>query len=99
MHLLTPRPPTPTPPSSPTRTPLQTHVAVLYDESQDVAKAYQAACTPEFYVFGKDLELTYHGQYDSSRPSKYGGDTPVTGAPPTPPGPCARAPPMLAWLL
>ncbi|KAL4433267.1 hypothetical protein ABPG77_003315 [Micractinium sp. CCAP 211/92] len=51
----------------------------LYDESQDVAKAYQAACTPEFYVFGKDLELTYHGQYDSSRPSKYGGDTPVTG--------------------
>ncbi|KAL4448338.1 hypothetical protein ABPG75_005557 [Micractinium tetrahymenae] len=51
----------------------------LYDESQDVAKAYSAACTPEFYVFGSGLELTYHGQYDSSRPSKYGGDTPVTG--------------------
>lgn len=32
-----------------------------------MAKAYQAACTPEFYVFGSNLELTYHGQYDSSR--------------------------------
>ncbi len=61
-----------------------------------MAKAYQAACTPEFYVFGKDLELTYHGQYDSSRPSKYGGDTPVTGAPPTPAGPCTRALPSPA---
>lgn len=51
----------------------------LFDESQTVAKAYSAACTPEFYVFGAQMELTYHGQFDSSRPSKYGGDTPVTG--------------------
>ncbi|PRW44843.1 prolyl endopeptidase-like isoform A [Chlorella sorokiniana] len=51
----------------------------LYDETQEVAKAYKAACTPEFYVFDADLKLTYHGQFDDSRPSKYGGDTPVTG--------------------
>lgn len=50
------------------------HVAL-----QDVAKAYSAACTPEFYVFDADMALTYHGQFDDSRPSKYGGDTPVTG--------------------
>jgi peroxiredoxin len=41
----------------------------LYDESQDVARAYQAACTPEFYVFDKDLLLVYRGQFDNSRPS------------------------------
>ncbi|EFN56396.1 hypothetical protein CHLNCDRAFT_22310 [Chlorella variabilis] len=52
----------------------------LFDESQDVAKAYSAACTPEFYVFDGELKLTYHGQFDDSRPSKYGGDAPVTGA-------------------
>eukprot|EP00195_Chlamydomonas_chlamydogama_P009376 CAMPEP_0202913810 /NCGR_PEP_ID=MMETSP1392-20130828/61537_1 /ASSEMBLY_ACC=CAM_ASM_000868 /TAXON_ID=225041 /ORGANISM="Chlamydomonas chlamydogama, Strain SAG 11-48b" /LENGTH=242 /DNA_ID=CAMNT_0049605221 /DNA_START=62 /DNA_END=790 /DNA_ORIENTATION=- len=49
----------------------------LYDESQDVAKAYKAACTPEFYVFDKDLKLVYHGQFDDARPSS---DKPVTGA-------------------
>lgn len=49
----------------------------LYDESQSVAKAYQAACTPEFYVFDGSLKLQYHGQFDSSRPSS---DRPVTGA-------------------
>ena len=48
----------------------------LYDESQDVAKAYDAACTPDFYVFDKDLNLVYRGQIDGSRP---GSGIPVTG--------------------
>jgi len=41
----------------------------LYDETQEVAKAYDAACTPEFYVFDGELSLFYHGQMDDSRPS------------------------------
>jgi peroxiredoxin len=49
----------------------------LYDESQDVAKAYDAACTPEFYVFNPALKLVYHGQMDDSRPNS---GLPVTGA-------------------
>lgn len=49
----------------------------LYDESQEVAKAYRAACTPDFFVFDKDQRLVYRGQMDDSRP---GGDVPVTGA-------------------
>ena len=48
----------------------------LFDESQEVAKAYDAACTPEFYVFDKNLSLVYHGQMDDSRPST---NVPVTG--------------------
>jgi len=48
----------------------------LYDESQDVAKAYQAACTPDFFIYDKDLNLVYRGQLDSSRP---GSDIPLTG--------------------
>ena len=48
----------------------------LYDESQDVAKAYQAACTPDFFIYDKDLILVYRGQLDSSRP---GNDIPLTG--------------------
>ena len=40
----------------------------LYDETQDVAKAYDAACTPDFYIFDKDLKLVYRGQLDDSRP-------------------------------
>lgn len=40
----------------------------LYDETQEVAKAYQAACTPDFYVFDTNLELVYRGQFDDSRP-------------------------------
>lgn len=40
----------------------------LYDETQEVAKAYQAACTPDFYVFDSNLELVYRGQLDDSRP-------------------------------
>lgn len=49
----------------------------LYDESQAIAKAYDAACTPDFYVFNGHLELTYRGQLDSSRP---GNGLPVTGS-------------------
>lgn len=40
----------------------------LYDESQQVAQAYRAACTPDFYLFNADLALTYCGQFDDSRP-------------------------------
>ncbi len=42
----------------------------LYDESQEVARAYDAACTPDFYVFDKDLKLYYRGQLDPSRPKR-----------------------------
>jgi peroxiredoxin len=49
----------------------------LFDESQEVAKAFRAACTPEFYVFDAEGKLRYRGQFDDSRPSK---PTPVTGA-------------------
>ncbi|XP_037410500.1 uncharacterized protein LOC119273455 [Triticum dicoccoides] len=52
----------------------------LYDESQEVAKAFRAVCTPEFYLFKKDeqrqFELFYHGQFDDSRPRN---NVPVTG--------------------
>ena len=48
----------------------------LYDETQDIAKAYQAACTPDFYLFDDEMRLVYRGQFDGSRP---GTDTPVTG--------------------
>ncbi len=48
----------------------------LYDESQAVAKAYQAACTPDFYVFDRNRALVYRGQLDDSRPSN---GLPVTG--------------------
>lgn len=40
----------------------------LYDESQEVAKAYKAACTPDLYLFDENLELFYRGQFDGSRP-------------------------------
>lgn len=49
----------------------------LYDADQAVAKAYHAACTPDFYVFDGEHKLVYRGQMDSSRPKS---DTPVTGA-------------------
>ncbi len=48
----------------------------LYDETQQVAKNYDAACTPDFYVFDTDLKSVYHGQLDNSRP---GNGMPVTG--------------------
>lgn len=49
----------------------------LYDEDQSVAKAYQAACTPDFFVFDGDMKLVYRGQLDDSRP---GNDVPVNGS-------------------
>jgi peroxiredoxin len=49
----------------------------LYDETQDVARAYGAACTPDFFVFNANQELTYSGQFDGSRP---GNSMPVTGS-------------------
>ena len=49
----------------------------LYDESQQVAKAYQAVCTPDFFLFDREQRLRYRGQFDGSRP---GSNTAVTGA-------------------
>ena len=48
----------------------------LFDETQQVAKAYQAACTPDFFLFDGERKLAYRGQLDGSRP---GNDVPVTG--------------------
>lgn len=48
----------------------------LYDESQDVAKAFDAACTPDFYLFNAEMSLVYRGQMDNSRPKN---NIPVTG--------------------
>ena len=62
---------------------MKTHAAAnhypfpyLYDETQAVAKAYDAACTPDFFLFDKELKLVYAGQLDNSRP---GNGIPVTG--------------------
>ncbi len=49
----------------------------LYDATQEAAKAYQAACTPDFFIFDGNLSLVYRGQLDDSRP---GNEKPVTGA-------------------
>jgi thiol-disulfide isomerase/thioredoxin len=49
----------------------------LFDETQAVAKAYRAACTPDLYVFDRSRKLVYRGQFDDSRP---GNGRPVTGA-------------------
>jgi peroxiredoxin len=49
----------------------------LYDESQEVARAYEAACTPDFFLYDRDLKLVYRGQFDASRPSL---NVPVTGS-------------------
>jgi thiol-disulfide isomerase/thioredoxin len=48
----------------------------LYDETQTVARAYQAACTPDFFLFDREKRLVYRGQLDDSRP---GNGIPVTG--------------------
>jgi len=48
----------------------------LYDETQEVAKAYQAACTPDFFIYDKHLHCVYRGQLDDSRP---GNNLPITG--------------------
>jgi peroxiredoxin len=53
------------------------HFPVLYDESQSVAKAYNAACTPDFFVFDSGRKLAYRGQLDDSRPTN---GKPLTGA-------------------
>jgi peroxiredoxin len=52
------------------------HFPYLYDDAQDVAKDYQAACTPDFFVFDGDQKLVYRGQFDDSRPDS---GIPVTG--------------------
>lgn len=49
----------------------------LYDETQEAAKAYNAACTPDFFLFDNEMKLVYRGQMDDSRP---GNNIPVTGA-------------------
>lgn len=48
----------------------------LFDDTQEVAKAYQAACTPDFFLFDGERKLVYRGQFDGSRP---GSDEPITG--------------------
>jgi len=48
----------------------------LYDESQQVARAYDAACTPDFFLYDRNLKLVYRGEFDGSRPSL---NVPVTG--------------------
>jgi peroxiredoxin len=48
----------------------------LFDETQEVARAYRAACTPDFFVFDRNQKLTYRGQFDASRPKT---TTPITG--------------------
>ena len=48
----------------------------LYDESQDVARAFEAACTPDIFLYDRELRLVYRGQFDASRPSL---SIPVTG--------------------
>lgn len=48
----------------------------LFDETQEVARAYDAACTPDFFVYDRDLRCVYRGQFDDSRP---GNGKPVTG--------------------
>ncbi|HLT41014.1 MAG TPA: thioredoxin family protein [Enhygromyxa sp.] len=50
--------------------------AYLFDEDQSVARAYRAACTPDFFLFDRDLKLVYRGELDDSRP---GNHKPVTG--------------------
>jgi peroxiredoxin len=49
----------------------------LYDETQEVARAYQATCTPDFFLYDKERKLVYRGQMDDSRP---GNNVPITGS-------------------
>ena len=53
----------------------------LLDDTQEVARSYDAACTPDFFLFDAELKLVYRGQLDGSRPRRVdsGNDTPVTG--------------------
>jgi len=52
------------------------HFPYLYDETQEIAKAFKAACTPDLYLFNREHRLVYRGRFDESRP---GNDIPVTG--------------------
>lgn len=52
-------------------------VPYLFDETQEVAKAYEAACTPDFFLFNGEHNLVYRGQFDDARP---GNNEPITGA-------------------
>lgn len=54
----------------------------LFDESQEVARSYDAACTPDFFLFDAEMKLVYRGQLDESRPRRgdSGNDEPVTGS-------------------
>ena len=56
---------------------LQFNFPLCYDETQEVARAYQAVCTPDFFLFDGDRKLVYRGQLDDSRPRS---DKPVTGS-------------------
>jgi hypothetical protein len=56
---------------------LDLDIPFCYDESQEVAKAYKAACTPDFFLFDENRRLVYRGQMDGARKSN---DVPVTGA-------------------
>lgn len=56
---------------------LDFHFPYLHDHTQEVAKAFQAACTPDFFVYDRERKLVYRGQMDDSRP---GNGLPVTGA-------------------
>ena len=53
----------------------------LLDDTQEVARSYDAQCTPDFFLFNGEMQLVYRGQLDSSRPRRgdFGNDTPVTG--------------------
>jgi len=55
---------------------LENPFVYLYDENQDVAKAYQAACTPDFYLFDGDLKCVYRGRFDGATPKN---NVPITG--------------------
>ncbi len=56
---------------------LELEYPLCYDQSQEIAKAYTAACTPDFFLFDKNRNLVYRGQLDDSRP---GNNSPITGA-------------------
>lgn len=56
----------------------------LFDKTQETAIAFHAACTPEFYLFGRERRLVYRGQFDETRPEhRTAPDTPTRGAAPT----------------
>lgn len=60
---------------------LDFHFPYLYDATQEVAREYDAACTPDLFLFDREMKLAYRGQLDDSRPRRgdYGNDIPVTG--------------------